>query len=483
MSQASQRTDKARTRGSTAAPVPALLPTPGDKEAGTPPTAREAAPHHVVTNSPERDIPCGDISTVRNSTLEKILSRLDTLDQLKLDVAELNARSGSFDDKYAAAIRAAEVLGAKHDRDMVHVMNLLEESREDRRIERREHLITKSELTVSKELNKRMHTQLNEMENRMKGCNLRLDGVNETDRDDPKRIVLDMATAMGVEGIAHGDISSAYRVGKIPANPQRTAHQKSRTILVTFTSIHKRNNFYFARTKLRNSDRYNRVFINDDVTYVTRKQRDDYKSVANIARADGVEVRLHGDGIVLNGRKHLNTEPHTLPEKYSLAAAKTVEMGGELYFASEHSFLSNFFNSPIIEGDIVFTSAEHMYQAHKCRHAGDLDKARLVASAPTPLEAKRIADSIHETPEWRARRDDVMIRVVGCKFDQNPKLAEMLINTGDIPLNEATHNTYFGIGVPLHAREIREKSYRGANKLGLILVDKRASIMAAKNGN
>ena len=74
-----------------------------------------------------------------------------------------------------------------------------------------------------------------------------------------------------------------------------------------------------------------------------------------------------------------------------------------------------------------------------------------------------------------------MIKVVSYKFDQNPRLADKLVKTGNMGLNEATHNSFFGIGVPLHAREIKEKSYRGDNKLGLILSEKRASIILQRN--
>ena len=73
-----------------------------------------------------------------------------------------------------------------------------------------------------------------------------------------------------------------------------------------------------------------------------------------------------------------------------------------------------------------------------------------------------------------------MTKVIEKKFDQNPNLAKLLLDTGDMQLNEATHNQHFGIGVPLHSREIQDKSYRGNNQLGHILVAKRDSIRAAQ---
>lgn len=475
MSQPSQRQDKARTRASTST-APSAQSTDPELMLHTPTTAHA----EDRTDMSVTTIDGGGDADIR-VTLELILQRLDRLDKVEATLDTMSEKTELFRAKHARDVLTAEQCSNQQAADIAHLSGQLDESRRARAAETREHLITKKELANTKELNRRIMVQLNDLENKQRGCNVRLDGVDETDREDMRHIVMDMAVAMGVNVITLGDISAAYRVGKIPTTTQRTHRQKMRTIMVTFTTMQKRNAFYFARTKLRNTEKYRKVFINDDVTQYTRKQRDDYKSVANVARDDGVEVRIHSDGILLNGNKFYMSEPHTLPAKYSLEAAKTIVVGGEIYFASEHSYLSNFASSPITEGDTVFATAEHMYQAYKCKQAGELNRMGLVISAPTPLEAKRLADLVQESPEWRASRDQIMAKVISLKFDQNPELATKLIKTGDMGLNEATHNSYFGIGVPLHAREIKEKSYRGENKLGRILADKRADIIAGQN--
>ena len=463
MSQSAQR-EKARTRASTT---------------GIPPATREG--EHPSPAMPGTDDQLSDMATISKTTIDRILMRLDCLDQLKTDLANMNDAALQFRDKHAKDVLTAEQRDDKHARDIEHLTSLLEENRKAKLMEEREHLITKQELNLTKELNRRMTVQINDIENKQRCCNVRVEGLEETDREEIRRTVLDIATAIGVNTMTNGDILAAYRTGKLHTNVNSNVRQKARPVMITFATVQKRNAFYFARTKLRNTERFKRVYINDDVTQLTRKQRDDYKAVANIARDDGVEVRIHSDGLVLDGHKYYLAEPHTLPDKYSLAAAKTVEIGGEIYFSSEHSYLSNFANSPITDDGDVYLTAEHMYQSYKCKQAGDLDRMRRVMAAPTPLEAKRLADAVPETPEWRASREKVMIKVVSSKFDQNHSLAEKLTKTGDMVLNEATHNSFFGIGVPLHAREIKEKSYRGENKLGRILADKRLSLITAQN--
>lgn len=424
----------------------------------------------LPTTHPEQPAPSmgASANNTADQTLALILKRLDSLDEVKAAVIRMDKRYEQHFEVY--------------ERDMVHIKKEMEQNRQARndltlelRTTTTDLKIVRQELSVTKELNKRMETQINNMLNHQRICNIRLDGKKEDHGENLRRAVLDLGTDMGIKDLVLTDVVSAYRVGK-----QSQRNNRPRTILVTFSNERVRNLFFFARTTLKNNDKYKGIFVNDDVTPVTRKQRDDYRAVASIARLDGVEVRIHTDGIVLDGEKYMLTDPQTLPSKYSIQKAKTVEMGGEIYFASESSFLSNFAPAPIVEGGVVYVTAEHLYQARKCAYLGAEDKKMRVVSAPSPLAAKRIADTVMETPEWRQVRDKVMEEVVDAKFDQNQDLAEKLLNTGDIPINEATHNDHFGIGVTLLAHEIKDKSYRGSNILGKLLVAKRTTLKTAK---
>lgn len=392
-----------------------------------------------------------------DTALALIHKRLDGIDELKASLQRVEEANVAYKDEIARVTKA------------------LEEANSSKAAEARQHRITRQELVIARATSDRMETQINDILNYQKIRNLRIDGIKEEQGENLKKIIVEIAGELGLTGMAYADIASVYRVGK-PVQ----AGNRVRTIMITFMTERGRNAFFFARAQLKNNNKYRGVYVNDDVTPTTRRQRDSYRAVAAIAREDGADIRVHTDGIVINGQKHLLTDPTTLPEKYSVQKAKTIEVGGELYFASESSFLSNFSPSPIVDDDnTVYMTAEHMYQSLKCQHAQAHDKARAVQAAATPLGAKHIADTTGNTPEWRAVRDAAMERVVAAKFDQNPLLAHQLLETGDLKLNEATHNDHFGIGVTILGREIKDKSYRGSNKLGLMLMAKRASLRAA----
>lgn len=370
---------------------------------------------------------------------------------------------------------------AGYDVDIARLTKLLEESRVLHESDKRAHLIVKAQLSAVTEINARLESQLNTMENRLRIRNIRIDGKPEEEGEDVFRFVTDIAGRMGIPNMARSDLNAAYRVGA--RQPGRNGRPRPRTIMVVFATELMRNRFFFARTKLRTVDSLRGIYLNDDVTAQTRKQREDYRSVASLARSLQADVRIHTDGILLDGVKYRLDEQATLPAKYSVQNAKTIQEGGELYFSSRHSFLSNFSPSPIVEGESVYPTAEHMYQALKCKHAGENLLRERVIAAPTPMEAKRLADSIRETPEWRTVRDTEMTRVIKEKFAQNAHLVVKLLNTGDTKLNEATRNDHFGIGVNLHAREIADKSYRGANMLGVILMARRSELRTESTGN
>lgn len=464
MSQTGGMTDGARTRGR--ASTGTLNTKPADVE------------EQPTTESHSESEADGNPQTVSMSNidnkLDAIMKRLDSLGKLEMDLADIRENNNQQMSKVEEDNRILR-------EGIARLTGMLEESELLRKEESRDNLITKHELSKATEINRRMRNQINELENRMRICNIRIEGVREDLRDDLLSFVLNTAHNMGVDTISQGDIVAAYRVGKKLQTNQQGYTRRTRAIVITFTNEQKRNEFYFARAKLHKQPEYKGVYINDDVSHTTRKLRDEFRSVAALARTEGAEVRIHSDGILINARKYLLTEAHNLPTKFSLPKAKTLEIDGELYFASEHSYLSNFAESPITVGNVVFSSAEQMYQALKCKDAGSDEKYEKVLVSVSPVEAKRIADSLPESQDWKDHRDAVMEKVVGLKFDQNPALAIKLAGTGDKVLNEATHNSYFGIGVPLHDRQILDKSYSGQNILGKILMKKRDSIKQKNN--
>lgn len=407
-----------------------------------------------------------------DSMLAQMLARMDQLD-------------ASMEVKLLNVVHVVDDIRDRAAADMNRLTALLETSRQEHQADRRSLLFAKQSLMVARESNKRLEHRINELENQSKLGNIKIDGKPEQGAENLHQYVYDLAAhlvpAMALERPA---ILSVYRIGKLrlgaPGAHRLRIPDRPRPIVIVFKNANERNAFYFARSKLKNSELYKGIYLSDDVTQLTWRMRDECRSVAALARSAGAEVRVHGDGVIIDGHKYKHTELNSLPPHFSLAKAKTINRDGEIYFHSEHSYLSNFARSPILHEGVAYPTAEHMFQTIKCKMADDRDRVEQIALVSTALEAKRIADQLTESPEWRAKRDEVLALVVNKKFDQNPHLAGYLIETGDMPLNEATSNSYYGIGATLHSREVRDKSYRGLNKLGMALAVKRKSLRVSR---
>ena len=321
------------------------------------------------------------------------------------------------------------------------------------------------------------------LENGSRMCNLLIDGKPESDNDNLMQYALEVSNHLTHGATKPESILVAHRIGKKPSQQTRNPTMaRPRTIKVIFSNIQERNKVYYARASLKGSDLYKGVYLGDDVTQETRKAREQYRSVAALARSENCEVRMHDDGIVLNGQKFKLFESDSLPPCFSLAKAKIRLVNGAIYFHSEHAYLSNFYPAPILVDDVLYMTAEHRFQALKCDAAHNQKLKERVIRASTPQEAKKLGDSLDETPEWRRLRDEVLTRVVDDKFNQNQDLSKLLLSTGDKKLYEATTSRYYGIGATLHSREVRDGTHTGSNKLGQTLEAKRAKLRATELG-
>lgn len=103
-------------------------------------------------------------------------------------------------------------------------------------------------------------------------------------------------------------------------------------------------------------------------------------------------------------------------------------------FWDDYRFLSNFYSSPFVDPDgRHWPTVEHYYQAHK---TSDPEEFEMVACCKTPGQAKRAGSKVKMRPDWDQVKTHIMFGALKWKFEQNPELAQKLIDTGDAELVE-----------------------------------------------
>jgi ribA/ribD-fused uncharacterized protein len=127
---------------------------------------------------------------------------------------------------------------------------------------------------------------------------------------------------------------------------------------------------------------------------------------------------------------------------------------------------SNFAPFPIDVGGKVWPTSEHYFQAQKFSGTEFEEKIRTTAS---PMIVARMGRDRSKPlrPDWEAVKDEIMLTAVRAKFGQHPKLASLLLATGDARLVEHTTNDrYWADG----------GDGTGLNRLGEILMQVREEI-------
>ena len=140
---------------------------------------------------------------------------------------------------------------------------------------------------------------------------------------------------------------------------------------------------------------------------------------------------------------------------------------------------SNFARCEMVIDGMTFHSSEQAYQLYACtEHLRD-DLAEAVFRARTPWEAKQLAAPAKEgSSTWGEQRYAVMKKVLTAKAKCSRVFREELLKSDDNLWVECSQtDDYWGSGLSYYMTETTHpKHYPGANKLGELLGEIRASL-------
>lgn len=249
------------------------------------------------------------------------------------------------------------------------------------------------------------------------------------------------------------DIDTAHRLGKKGPN--------ARPILVKFTKESVRNEVNRRRFHLKDIDDNKNVFLNEDLPSKVNAYRADLRCLVNHAKTKNVNAKMLGNKVSIDNKTYSHKDIDKLPEGLRMSDAKIVETAKGLAFQSKYAFLSNFFPCKIKYNGIQFESAEHVYQHTRSTFFGFHTTADSARRAGKAEEAKRACSNLPSSKEWDASKQKTMKEIICAKFSQNLDLQGKLLATGDMPLLEATYDSYWGCGLPLTAKKLREGNWHG----------------------
>ena len=132
--------------------------------------------------------------------------------------------------------------------------------------------------------------------------------------------------------------------------------------------------------------------------------------------------------------------------------------------AAAYSEFSNFYEAQFELDGKIWKTVEHYFQHEKFPENTALQEK--ISQANTAAAAKQLGKARTPTfrADWNDVRDEVMKRAVEAKFQQNPTLLQLLLETGSTRLEEKSlFDAYWGTG----------RTGKGQNKMGQILMELR----------
>ncbi|MBP0968796.1 MAG: NADAR family protein [Oscillospiraceae bacterium] len=144
---------------------------------------------------------------------------------------------------------------------------------------------------------------------------------------------------------------------------------------------------------------------------------------------------------------------------------------------AEYGFMSNWYPSRFVIDGIEYLHVEQFMMAQKAKLFHDAERYKAIMNQPDPGKCKALGRKVfpYDGTVWNANRKRIVKEGNRAKFEQNPDLKELLLNTGDAILAEASpRDKIWGIGIAAATAAKRDPSeWPGQNLLGQILMELR----------
>ena len=407
-------------------------------------------------NGEATDVKPGCLSVDQYHDQEAVVTRLLEVDELLLG---LGNRSGKLEQTVKDLVTSLEYSQSEIDK-------LKRENTKLRtHIESMENEDKRTQYQV-----KKTEVKLEKLETASKKKNLVIEGIPEVDGsvEDVEKTLGKLFDRLQIKQRVNFD--ACYRLGAYN-------NRRDRPILVCFEKMADRDLIYNRRMELRRTPELKQIWINEDIGPEAKRKQGVIRLINREAQQQGIDCRTGKYTVFLNKTKFDADNLDELPKQLRPSCLKQVMIDDQtLAYQSEHAPFSNFFHCQVLFGSLRFSCLEQAYQFLKAKTMGKPLAATKIYLSRDVIEMKRIGDALGTTPEWESKQLDIMYICLKRKFEQNSDLREMLLQTGDIQLVEATPDRFWGCGATLSSNVLRRHEWPGKNKHGEILMTVRGEL-------
>jgi hypothetical protein len=300
---------------------------------------------------------------------------------------------------------------------------------------------------------------------------LKFFGFQENRFENVESLVLEFLHDAGFQ-MSELTIERAHRLG--PYVPGRT-----RPVIVKFWHFKERERVWQQLGARSNPSSYRKVYITEDYPESIEAARKKLLPVFQAAlryrdpvTKQPLKVRMAVDKLYINNQRFTVDNLHSLPSALQPASIYTPHNAEMVAFFTSNSPLSNHHPAPFKVNGEQFNCGEQFIMTQKARLFNDQDAVKKISKELIPAKQKSIGKSIKgfSRQVWEAQAPELITPGLVEKFLQNKSCRDMLLNTGDKRIVEATKDNFWGAGVPLFSKHIWIKERcTGKNVMGKIL--------------
>ena len=306
--------------------------------------------------------------------------------------------------------------------------------------------------------------KLDKLDSFSKKKNLIFEGIAEKEgkREETEKVISSLFDQLQVnKGV---EFEACYRVGSY--NKMRP-----RPILVSFNRQTDRDLIYSRRMDLKRTIDHQKVWINEDVSPASRRKREIIRLITREAHEQGIDCKSGKYALRINNVRYDESNLDDLPPPLHPINLKQVQIDKDtLAYQSEHAPFSNFFASPITIGKHRFFCAEQAFQFLKAKTLNKPLAATRIYLSRDVRFIKQCGQDLGTSDDWEARKYDYMYLCLKRKYEQNPALKALLLDSGNMELVEATPDRHWGCGATLSSNVLKRHTWVGLNKHGAILM-------------
>ena len=301
--------------------------------------------------------------------------------------------------------------------------------------------------------------------------NLRFEGIPQSQNESPtdcRNAVYDIIR----RNLEITDVDQRIVIEKCHRD-KKYPNQDPPSMLVRFLSLRDR------KDKL-NRNRDNKLFINEDFPQEVEKKRSFLRPYLKAAYATKRRATLSGDTLIVESLKYTVNTLDQLPDDMKPEKVAVKRSCNITSFFRSDAFLSNFHAANFEIGNKAYNSVEQYYMSQKAATFEDHTTKNQIMASKNPYEINFLSKNIKnfDQGKWNKQAMGVMRAGVYAKFEQNPKLKKLLLETENTILAEASQRDKFG-GIGLHINDPKvnnQKNWVGRNNLGKILMECRESL-------